>query len=114
MKKQALMRAVLVALATALSAAVSAAPLAACDSQSSMSGMRERIDTLHEQMNRIEWTVDREEKRALMDLHAKHMQESMRELRKRDLAAACRMDIMSSMLEEMARHQQALGEQGAR
>lgn len=106
---------VLLACATGLWTGVcGAAPLAACDSEPGMTGMRERLATLHEQMNRIEWTTDRAQRRALMDLHMKHMHESLRELRKRDLGPACRMDIMSSMLEEMVRHQQAMSEQEPR
>lgn len=105
----------LLALAMGLPAGLPrAAPPDACDSETAMVGIRERLATLHEQMNRIEWTTDRAERRVLMDLHMKHMHESLRELRKRDLGAACRMDIMSSMLEEMVRHQQAMGEQETR
>jgi hypothetical protein len=41
-----------------------------------------------------------------MDLHMKHMQEGMRELRRRDMPADCRIELMSSMMESMMRHQQ--------
>jgi hypothetical protein len=34
------------------------------------------------------------------------MQEGMRELRKRDMPADCRIELMSSMMESMMRHQQ--------
>ncbi|MGZ5034336.1 MAG: hypothetical protein ACXWAC_14160 [Usitatibacter sp.] len=91
-----------------------ASPLTACESETAMTGIRERLATLDDQMNRIEWTTDRAERRALMDLHMKHMHESLRELRKRDLGSACRMDLMSAMLEEMVRHQQAMSEPEAR
>ena len=90
------------------------APLAACLAVPAMAGMRERFATMHEQMNRIDWTHDRAERHALMDLHMKHMHESLREIRRRDLNAACRTDLLGSMLDEMAHHEQALGEQETR
>ena len=91
-----------------------AAPLAACDLEPGMTGMRERLATLHDQRSRIEWTADRAERRVLLDLHMKHMNECLRELRTRELGAACRLDVMSSVLEEMVHHQQAMSEQDRR
>jgi hypothetical protein len=91
-----------------------AAPLAACETEPAMRGMRERLDTLHDQMNRIEWSTDRAQRRVLMDLHSKHVQESLREVRRRELGAPCRVEIMGSLLESMARMQQAMVEHEAR
>ena len=69
-------------------------------------GMRARMKTIHDQMDRIEFTEDRATRSELMDLHMKHMQEGMRELRKREMPEACRVELMSSMMEMMVRHQQ--------
>lgn len=81
-----------------------------CGKGGAMRGMRERIQLMREQMDRIEWTRDRAEQGKLLDLHAKHMREGMREIRNRDLGAGCRMEMMSSMMEEMVRHQLAVSE----
>jgi len=110
---------------TTLKAAVLCAALAAggayagdyakgCGSEGAMRGMRERMQLMHEQMDRIEWTTDRAEQWKLLDLHAKHMREGMRELRVRDLGASCRMELMSSIMEEMVRHQLVLSERDTR
>jgi hypothetical protein len=96
------------ALALAASTSVLAADGAACPPGAAMTGMRERIVSLQEQMDRIEWTADRAEQRRLMDLHAKLMREGMREIHHRDLAPACRIEMMSSMMDVMIRHQQAM------
>jgi hypothetical protein len=85
-----------------------------CGNEAAMRGMRERMQLMHEQMDRIEWTTDRTEQWKLLDLHAKHMREGMRELRVRDLGASCRMELMSSIMEEMVRHQLVLSERDAR
>jgi hypothetical protein len=61
---------------------------------------------MNQQMDRLEFTEDHAKRRELMDLHMKHMQEGMRELRKRDMPADCRIELMSSMMESMMRHQQ--------
>lgn len=69
-------------------------------------GMRARVNAIHDQMDRIEFTEDSAKQRELMDLHMKHMQEGMREMRKRDMPDACRIELMTSMMESMMRHQQ--------
>jgi hypothetical protein len=76
-------------------------------------GMQARMKTIHDQMDRIEYTEDRGQQRELMDLHMKHMQEGMRELRKREMPDACRVELMTSMMESMMRHQQ-LQQEGAK
>ncbi|HEX7466834.1 MAG TPA: hypothetical protein VF309_09350 [Usitatibacter sp.] len=96
------------ALAAAASTPLVAADGGACRPGAAMSGMRERIVSLQEQMDRIEWTADRAEQRRLMDLHAKRMREGMREIRNRELEPACRMEMMTSMMDVMIRHQQAM------
>ena len=101
--------------ATLAAASASAGDYAkACGHEGAMRGMRERMQLMHEQMDRIEWTTDRAEQWKLLDLHAKHMREGMREMRNRDLGASCRMELMSSIMEEMVRHQLVLAERDTR
>ena len=100
----------LFALVAVASTPLVAAEAGACRPETAMIGMRERIVSLQEQMDRIEWTTDRAEQRRLMDLHAKLMREGMREIRHRDLEPACRMEMMTSMMDVMIRHQQAMQE----
>jgi hypothetical protein len=88
--------------------AVPAAEGVACPPEPAMKGMRERIASLTEQMDRIEWMTDREERRNLMDLHMKKMREGMREIRKRDIAPGCRLEMMGDMMDVMIRHQHAM------
>jgi len=83
-----------------------------CGKSAMADGMRARVNTINGQMDRIEWTADRTKQRELMNLHMKHMQEGLRELRKRDMPAACRIELMSSMMESMVRHQQVAQEDG--
>ena len=101
---------VALALAAVATTSVLAAAGGACRPGAAMAGMRERIVSLQEQMDRIEWTADRAAQRGLMDLHAKRMREGMREIRNRDLEPACRMEMMTSMMDMMIRHQQAMEE----
>jgi hypothetical protein len=96
------------ALAVAASTPLVAAEGGACRPEAAMTGMRERIVSLQEQMDRIDRTTDRAEQRHLMELHAKRMREGMREIRNRDLEPASRMEMMTSMMDMMIRHQQAM------
>ena len=96
-----------IALAALLAAA---APAFAGDgrtcAQQSVAGMNARLDTMHDQMDRIEITTDRAEQRKLMELHMKHVREGLQELRKReDIPMACRVEMMSAMLETLVRHE---------
>jgi len=77
-----------------------------CGKSAQADGMRARVKTIDEQMDRIEFTEDHGKRQELMDLHLKHMQEGMRELRKRDMPSDCRIELMSAMMESMMRHQQ--------
>ena len=77
-----------------------------CGKSAMAEGMRARVRTINDQMDRIDLTTDRAKQRELLDLHLKHMQEGLRELRKRELPAACRIELMSSMMESMVRAQQ--------
>lgn len=82
----------------------------ACGADPNAAGLPERIQNLKSQMNRIEWTADREERRRLMDLHMKVMHEGIRELDRRDASDGCRMEMMHAMMEQMMRHQLAVQE----
>ena len=108
------LKAVLLCAALAAGSALGAHETKSCAKEPAMSGMRERMRLMHDQMDRIEWTTDRTEQAKLLDLHAKHMHEGTREMRKRDLATDCRMDLMSYMMEEMVRHQLVLSERDGR
>ena len=85
-----------------------------CAKQAAMAGMRARLELMHEQMSRIEWTTDRVERSQLLDLHSKHMGEGLREVRRRNLDATCRMEMMGAIMEEMVRHQLAASERDDR
>jgi hypothetical protein len=102
------------ALGLTASAAAFGAGDASCPAEPGMRGIRERIASLRDQMDRIEWTADPAERRNLMDLHMKKMQEGMREIRKRDLGPGCRMEMMGDMMDVMIRHQHAMHEPGER
>lgn len=82
------------------------APDSACGGQDPQAvGMRARLNTVREQMDRIEWTTDRAEQKRLLDLNTKHVDEGLREMRRRDLSANCRMEILNTLLETMVRHE---------
>jgi hypothetical protein len=99
------------ALCAALAAGASAAgEMRPCGDEHGMHGMRERVRMMHEQMDRIEWTTDRAEQGKLLDLHAKHMREGVREMRQRNLGPECRAEMMSSLMEELVRHQLVMSE----
>jgi hypothetical protein len=103
------LKAVLLCAAMAAGSA-SAAHDKECAKEPAMTGMHERMQLMHEQMDRIEWSTDRAEQAKLLDIHTKHMQEGLRELRHRDLGVGCRMKMMSSIMEEMVRHQLVMNE----
>lgn len=101
--KTAIRIAAAVAACAALGAA--AAEPATCERDPRATGLAQRIATMKDQMNRIEWSVDRAEQKKLMELHMKTMHESMRELRRREAGDGCRMEMMHAMMEQMMRHQ---------
>jgi len=103
------------ALGAALAAGMAFAAAAAPCTQQSAAGMNARVDTMREQMNRIEITTDAAEQRKLLELNMKHMREGLRELRKRDdIPDACRLEMMNAMLEIVARHEIAAQERQER
>ena len=87
---------------------------AACNQDAQSAGMQARMNTVRSQMDRIEWTTDRGEQKRLLDLNTKHVQEGLREARRRDLAAACRMEVLNTLLETMVRHEQVRQEADGR
>ena len=78
-------------------------PLVPCERDPRAAGMSERMNHMREQMDRIEWTVNRTQQRQLMELQTKKMHESLRELRKRELGEGCRLEVMQAMMEQMMR-----------
>jgi hypothetical protein len=95
--------------ALAAASAAIAAPDAGtpCANDPKAAGLPQRIERMRDQMDRIEWTTDRVEQRALMDLHMKTMQEGMREVHRRPTTTECRIDMMQALMEQMVRHQLA-------
>jgi len=87
---------------------LAASDLPQCSKDPQALGLRQRVENIREQMDRIEAAGDRVEQRRLLDLHAKTMHEGMRELRRRDAGSACRQEMMSVMMEQLLRHQVAL------
>ena len=68
-----------------LAAAACFASLAAigadsCERDPAARGLTQRMQGMAEQMDRIEWSTDREEQQRLMELHMKKMREGMHEL----------------------------------
>lgn len=105
-----LVRAFALCAIAAATSAMAASPQEACAGDPKARGLPERIENMKEQMNRIEWSSDRAQQRALMDLHMKQIQEGMRELRRREAGPACRMEMMHAMMEQMVRHNLAANE----
>lgn len=79
-----------------------------CGKSAEAAGMQARVQTIRSQSDRIEWTTDRAEQRKLVELNMKHLQEASVQLRKRKLTSACRIELMSAMLEAMLRNQQVV------
>lgn len=78
-----------------------------CTNDPDAVGMRSRMEVMHEQMDRAQSQSDPAEQRRLLELHAKHMREGMRELRRREpvLAPGCRLELMHAMMEQVIAHQ---------
>jgi microcompartment protein CcmL/EutN len=90
------------------------AATAQCPNDATTAGMHARMKVVREQMDRIEWTTDRAEQRRLMDLNMKHVQEGLREIRRRPMAVGCKVEMMDTMLETVVRQQQVALEAGSR
>ena len=104
------------AAACLVAAAAVAGEASPCRDDPQSEGLRTRMERMHEQMDRTRALSDPAEQRRLLELHAKHMREGMRELRRRDpgLEPGCRMELMHAMMEQVIAHQQAAQELGAR
>ena len=102
----------ILAAACLVAATAFAGETSSCMKDPQSEGMRTRMDRMYEQMDRARSLSDPAEQRRILDLHAKHMREGMRELRRRDpgLEAGCRMELMHAMMEQMIAHQQAAQE----
>jgi hypothetical protein len=85
-----------------------------CPNDAATAGMNARMKTLREEIDRIEWTVDSTEQKRLMDLHMKHMHESLHEMHRRRIDTPCRLEMMTSMMETMIRREQVMQERDAR
>lgn len=85
-----------------------------CPNDAANAGMRARMKTLREEIEKIEWTLDSGERKRLMDLHMKHMHEGLREMRRRQIDVPCRLEMMTSMMETMVRREQVMQERDTR
>jgi hypothetical protein len=83
-----------------------------CSNDPNAAGMQTRMERMHEQMDKAHGLSDPAGQRRLLELHAKHMREGMRELRRREpeLEPGCRLELMHSMMEQVIAHQQAAQE----
>ena len=81
-----------------------------CTDDDQARGLRARVENMHRQMDKAQVLSDPAEQRRLLELHAKHMREGMRELRRRDseLQPGCRMELMHEMMEQVIAHQVAV------
>ncbi len=106
----------LLAAACLVAAATAGAQGTPCSTDPQSTGMRTRMERMHEQVGKAQTVSDPAEQRRLLDLHAKHMSEGMRELRRREpgLQPACHVELMQAMMEQMIAHQQAAEELGQR
>ena len=103
-------------IAGALVAALAASPALAvespppCPNDPAMAGMQARMKTLRAEIERIEWTADAAEQNRLMQMHMKHLREGLYEMRRREMDVSCRLEMMTSMMETMIRHEQVMHE----
>ena len=102
----------ILAAACLVAAVAHAGETSPCMNDPKAEGMRTRMERMHEQLDRTQALSDPAEQRRLLDLHAKHMREGMRELRRREpgLESGCRLELMHAMMEQMIAHQQAAQE----
>lgn len=103
-----ILNAALACAALAVTGAFGAEKDSACQGGSDARGMHARMEAIKRETDRIEWTVDRAEQRRLMELQMKHVRESLRELRRREVPAECRAEMMNVLLESMVRHEQVM------
>lgn len=102
------------AVAGLLASTAMAAPGSGCDNAAGAPGMRARLDTMKQQMERLEATTDRAEQHKLMVLHMKHVREGLLTLRKSDMPLDCRLEIVTAMLETLVLHEQLVHESETR
>ncbi len=98
-----------VALAAALMASVPAFAQkgTACGNDPATQGLKARMANLSAQMEKIQWSNDREEQRHLLELHTKLMHEGLQQLKIRKTSPACRLEMTQAMLDQMIQNQLA-------
>ena len=79
-----------------------------CSKSVAVDGMRARLATIQQQVDRIEITADKVEQRQLAELNMKHLQEAVGQLNKRPLSPGCRVELMSTLLHSLLRNQQVV------
>lgn len=105
-----IMRALLACGLAASLAAAAAETASPCEQDPRAGGIAQRIENIRANMDRIEWATNPQERKALLDLHTKTMQEVLREVRRREAGDACRAYLTQAMLEQLLRHQLALSD----
>ena len=103
--------AALVFAATMWAPPAGAADASACAKDPDAAGLQSRMDAMHGQIVRIQSIIDDgAQQRRLIELHAKHMHEGLRELRRREarLEPRCHAELLQSLLEQMIVHQETV------
>ncbi len=88
--------------------AMAAVQSGACVKDPAAIGVHQRMDRIQDLMHRLRYIPQGEERRRLLDLHTKIMQEGLGVLGRRDVGDACRVEFMHAMMEQMLHHQGAL------
>jgi len=102
--------AVLTAAACAVPSAFAADGAMPCERDPRATGMSERMEAMQVQVTRARDANDRDEQQRILELHAKHMHESLRQLRGRDLDPRCRAEMLQSLVEQLIVHQETAHE----
>ena len=104
-----ILRPVLIACAFSAMPAAAADADRPCAAEAAAPGLEARVDAMRGQLERLPAVDDRGEKLRIMRLHAKHMDEGLRELRRRRdrLELPCRLHLTQALLEQAIGHQLA-------
>ena len=94
----------------AFAAPVFAADPSPCARDPRAAGLQSRMEAMHDQIVRIRTLREPVEQRRVIELHAKHMHEGLRELRKREpqLEPRCHADLLQSLMEQIIVHQETV------
>lgn len=93
-----------------------AADVSPCAKDPGAVGLHSRMEAMHGQIQRIRSLTEPVEQRRVIELHAKHMHEGLRELRRREpqLQPRCHAEMMQSLMEQLIIHQETMHDLDAR